>query len=118
MLKAKGVTSFSPDIQQYFDDVNTIVIKAPLPFNIYPVIASILETINLNNNTGLTEYALEEMNGELYYWTLVKADAETVTLMNAQLEDALSQLENINLDEFHIAFKSKDISIRVNPDTN
>ncbi len=118
MLRAKGITSFSPDIQQYFDDVNTIVMKAPLPFNIYPVIASILETINLNNNTGLTEYALEEINGELYYWTLVKADAETVTLMNAQLEDALSQLENINLDEFHIAFRSKDISISVNPDTN
>ncbi len=84
--------------------------KAPLPFNIYPVIAAIQEIISLNNNTGLTNYALEEINGELYYWTLVKADAETVTLMNAQLEDTLSQLENINLDEFHITFRSKDIS--------
>ncbi len=117
MLKAKGVTSFSPDIQQYFDDVNTIVMKAPLPFNIYPVIASIQETISLNNNIGLTDYALEEINGELYYWTLVKADAETLTLMNTQLEKALSQLENINLDEFHIAFRSKDMSIS-DPETS
>jgi len=92
--------------------------KAPLPFNIYPVIASIQENISLNNNIGLTDYALEEINRELYYWTLVKIDAETITLMNTQLAIELNRLENINLDEFHIAFRSKDITISVNPDTN
>ena len=114
MLKAKGLTSFSPDIQQYFDDVNTIVMKAPLPFDTYPLIASIQETISLNNNVGLTNYALEEINGQLYYWTLVKAEAETIDLMNTQLAIELNRIENINLDEFHIAFKSKDRSVGVN----
>ena len=110
LLITKGVTSIPPHVQQYFDDVNTIVMKAPLPFHIYPVIASIQETISLANKVGLTEYALEDINGELYLWTLVKADEKTLTLMNIELEDALSQLQNINLDEFHIAFKGKEFS--------
>ena len=107
MLINKGI-SIPPHIQQYFDDVNTIVSKAPLPFDIYPAIAAMQETISLNYKVGLTEYALEDINDELYLWTLVKADEKTVTLMNIELEDELSQLENINLDEFHIAFKAKE----------
>ena len=106
MLTNKGI-SIPPHVQQYFDDVNTIVTKVPLPFHIYPIIASIQEAISLNNKVGLTDYALEEINGELYYWTIVKADAETVTSMNIELEDALNQLENINLDDLNIAFKAK-----------
>ena len=109
MLINKGI-SIPPQVQQYFDDVNTIVRKAPLPFNMYPVIASIQEVISLNNKVGLTEYALEDINDELYLWTLVKADAKTVMLMNIELEDELSQLENINLDEFHIAFRAKEFT--------
>ncbi len=108
LLITKGVTSIPPHVQQYFDDVNTIVRKAPLPFHIYPEIAAIQETISLNNKLGLTEYALEDINDELYLWTLVKADAKTIFLMNALLEEELSQLENINLDDFHIAFKAKE----------
>jgi len=107
MLINKGI-SIPPHIQQYFDDVNTIVSKAPLPFDIYPAIAAMQETISLNYKVGLTEYALEDIDDELYLWTLVKADAKTVILMNIDLEDELSQLENINLDEFHIAFKAKE----------
>ena len=109
MLINKGI-SIPPQVQKYFDDVNTIVRKAPLPFNMYPVIASIQEVISLNNKVGLTEYALEDINDELYLWTLVKADAKTVMLMNIELEDELSQLENINLDEFHIAFRAKEFT--------
>ncbi len=109
MLINKGI-SIPPQVQQYFDDVNTIVRKAPLPFNMYPVIAYIQEVISLNNKVGLTEYALEDINDELYLWTLVKADAKTVMLMNIELEDELSQLENINLDEFHIAFRAKEFT--------
>ena len=107
MLINKGI-SIPPHVQQYFDDVNTIVSKAPLPFHIYPAIAAMQETISLNYKVGLTEYALQDINDELYLWTLVKADEKTVTLMNIELEDELSQLENINLDEFHIAFKAKE----------
>jgi hypothetical protein len=107
MLINKGI-SIPPHVQQYFDDVNTIVSKAPLPFHIYPEIAAMQESISLNHKVGLTEYALEDINDELYLWTLVKADAKTVILMNIDLEDELSQLENVNLDEFHIAFKAKD----------
>ena len=66
------------------------------------------ETISLNYKVGLTEYALEDIDDELYLWTLVKADAKTIFLMNALLEEELSQLENINLDDFHIAFKAKE----------
>jgi hypothetical protein len=109
MLINKGI-SIPPHIQQYFDDVNTIVSKAPLPFDIYPAIAAMQETISLNYKVGLTEYALEDINDELYLWTLVKADEKTVTLMNIELEDELSQLENINLDDFHIAFKAKEFT--------
>ena len=108
LLIAKGVTSIPPHLQKYFDDVNTIVRKAPLPFHIYPAIAAMQETISLNYKVGLTEYALEDIHDELYLWTLVKADAKTIFLMNALLEEELSQLENINLDDFHIAFKAKE----------
>jgi len=107
MLINKGI-SIPPQVQQYFNDVNTIVRKAPLPFHIYPEIAAMKESISLNYKVGLTEYALEDINDELYLWTLVKADAKTVMLMNIELEDELSQLENINLDEFHIAFRAKE----------
>jgi len=107
MLINKGI-SIPPQVQQYFNDVNTIVRKAPLPFHIYPEIAAMKESISLNYKVGLTEYALEDINDELYLWTLVKADAKTVMLMNIELEDELSQLENINLDELHIAFRAKE----------
>ena len=84
MLINKGI-SIPPHIQQYFDDVNTIVSKAPLPFDIYPAIAAMQETISLNYKVGLTEYALEDIDDELYLWTLVKADAKTDILMNIDL---------------------------------
>ncbi|RIZ65862.1 MAG: hypothetical protein D0531_07535 [Methylococcales bacterium] len=115
MLKNRGITSIPPDLQQYFDDVNTILMKAPFPYDIYPAIAAIQETISLSNNTRINNYALEEVDDELYYWSLVKADTKTITLMNCLLEEALSELEHINLDEFHIAFKAIENSTRVNP---
>ena len=115
MLKNRGITSIPPDLQQYFDDVNTILMKAPFPYDIYPAIAAIQETISLSNNTRINNYALEEVDDELYYWSLVKADTKTITLMNCLLEEALSELEHINLDEFHIAFKAIENSTLVNP---
>jgi len=114
MLINKNV-SIPPHVQQYFDDVNTIVLRAPLPYDMYPIIASLQEAISLNNKVGLTDYVLEEINDELYYWCLVKADVKTIALMNCQLEEALSELEHINLDDLNIGFKGKELNIMSNP---
>ncbi len=114
MLRAQGATNFHPVILQFFDDVNLIVLKVPLPFATYPIIAAIQEKLRLENNTGFTEYTLEEINGELYYWSLVNAATETIDQMNSQLKNELNQLENICLDGFHIAFRAKEISAETN----
>ena len=113
MLKIKGATDVPSIFQPYFDDVNTIVNKAPLPFNTYILIASIQEEIRLANDAGYTEYLLEDINGELYYWSLVKAGSEAINLMNVELKAALSKLEYTNLDEFHIAFRAIEPTLNV-----
>ena len=58
------------------------------------------------------------LNNKLYHWSLVNGDAETIALMNTQLEDELSQLKYTVFDNYHIAFKAKEWpTISLNPET-
>ncbi|MEI6544219.1 MAG: hypothetical protein WCL60_11920 [Methylococcales bacterium] len=107
-FKRQEQTQLIKYLQPYFDDVNNVVEKAQLPFDTHVQIAEIIEKIRLNNHHGYTQHKLETLNNTLYHWSLVNGDAETIALMNTQLEDELSQLKYTVFDNYHIAFKAKE----------
>jgi len=105
LFKKQTVTAIPPEIQQFIDDVNTIVMTTGLPLSVYPDIAAILETIRLENHPGLSIATLEKTDEALVYWAETIADSETVTVMNTQLAAELALLDDVNLDNYHIAFR-------------
>ncbi len=107
-FKRQEQTKLINYLQPYFDDVNTVLNQAQLPYDTHVHIAAIKERIRLNNHHGYTEHKLETLNNKLYHWSLVNGDAETIALMNTQLEDELSQLKYTVFDSYHVAFKAKE----------
>ena len=117
-FKNQNQTQLVNFLQPYFDDVNIVVKKAQFPFNTHVEIASIMETIRLNNKHGYTEHILETIDDKLFHWSLVNADEETIAIMNAELEAALSQLKYIVFENYRVAFKKKEWPIAgIEPET-
>jgi hypothetical protein len=108
LLKKQGVTHVAAEAQQFFDEVNDIIITTGLPLSVFPVLAAILEAIQLNNYIGKSVATVDNSNGELFYWAETMADSETIEVMNAQLIAELALLEDVNLENYHIAFRKLD----------